>query len=213
MPNKYWPLADLKLTTERLELRVPNEEELVALAEIAAKGVHEPGQKPFLTPWTDLPANKRALYVMQQRWGRKSTWKIESWALEFGVFLGSQPVGIATLKAHNFPVLREVKTESWLGLEFHRQGIGTEVRKAILALAFEELGADSALTEVFQDNAGSQGVSRLLGYVHDGISRDVLDGHVVISDRLRLDSSNWILEAETAPVISGLNQARPWFGI
>ncbi len=54
------------------------------------------------------------------------------------------------------------------------------------SLAFDHLGADAALTEVFQDNHSSQGVSRKLGYEPDGISRDARGGEVVISDRLRL---------------------------
>ena len=42
----------------------------------------------------------------------------------------------------------------------------------MLALAFEHLGAEAAVSEVFQDNHASQAVSRKLGYEHDGISRD-----------------------------------------
>lgn len=172
MLNDYWPLAQLKLATKRLELRVPNDDELSELAQVAAIGVHEPGQQPFLTPWTDLPPCERALHVMQQHWSRRGTWCAEVWALEMGVFHAVQPVGMVTLKARNFSVLREVKTESWLGLEFHRQGIGTEARTDLMSFAFERLGAVTAVTEVFQDNVGSQGVSRRLGYRPDGITRD-----------------------------------------
>lgn len=71
MPNDYWPLAQLKLATSRLELRVPNDEELSELARVAASGVHELGEQPFLTPWTDLPPRERALHVMQQHWNRR----------------------------------------------------------------------------------------------------------------------------------------------
>ena len=41
-----------------------------------------------------------------------------------------------------------------------------------MAFAFEHLGAETAVTEVFRDNHASQGVSRKVGYEHDGISRD-----------------------------------------
>lgn len=70
--NDYWPLAHLKLATKRLELRVPNDEELSEFAQVAANGVHEPGEQPFLTPWTDLPPRERALHVMQQHWSRRA---------------------------------------------------------------------------------------------------------------------------------------------
>lgn len=213
MLNDFWSLAQLKLATARLELRVPNDDELSELAQVAANGVHEPGAQPFLTPWTDLPPRERALHVMQQHWSRRGAWRVEDWALEMGVFRGDQPVGMVTLKARNFPLLREVKTESWLGREFHRQGIGTEARTALLSLAFEGLGAVAALTEVFQDNVGSQGVSRRLGYRHDGISRDVLAGRAVVSDRLRLDASDWIPTDPANLVVTGLAKARPFFSI
>lgn len=211
MLNDYWPLAQLKLATKRLELRVPNDDELSALAQVAAIGVHESGQQPFLTPWTDLPPRDRALHVMQQHWSRRGTWCAEDWALEMGVFHAEQPVGMVTLKARNFSVLREVKTESWLGLEFHRQGIGTEARTALLSFAFGSLGAVTAVTEVFQDNVGSQGVSRRLGYRPDGISRDVLAGRVVVSDRLRLDGSDWATPDPTDLAVIGLAKALPFF--
>ncbi|GAA4661677.1 hypothetical protein GCM10025779_31060 [Arthrobacter cryoconiti] len=131
--------------------------------------------------------------------------------MELGVFSAGQPLGMVTLKAHNYSVLREVKTESWLGREFHRQGIGTEARRALLGLAFEGLGAVTALSEVFQNNAGSQGVSSKLGYRPDGISRDVLAGRVVVSDRLRLDVSDWVRTSPVELVVTGLAKALPYF--
>lgn len=212
MLNDYWPLAQLRLASKHLELRVPNDVELAALAGVASDGVHDVGEQPFLTPWTELPGHERALHVMQQHWSRRGAWRVDDWALEFGVFRGDQPVGMVTLKARNFLVLREVKTESWLGREFHRQGMGTEARTALLSLAFDRLGAVSALTEVFQDNAGSQAVSRRLGYRHDGISRDALAGRTVISDRLRLDVSDWAPTDAAAVAVTGLGKCLPFFG-
>ena len=50
----------------------------------------------------------------------------------------------------------------------------------MLALAFEHLSAEAAVTEVFQDNHASQGVSRKLGYEHDGISRDARGDEVLV---------------------------------
>ncbi|WP_104090669.1 GNAT family N-acetyltransferase [Arthrobacter sp. GMC3] len=213
MFEDYWPLANLSLATERLELRVPCDNELLEVAAVAADGVHEPGEQPFLTPWTSLPPEERARYVMQQHWSRRGSWTVENWALELGVFLGDHPIGMVTLKALNFSVLREVKTESWLGRGHHRRGLGTEARAAVLSLAFEGLGGVSALTEVFQDNPGSQGVSRKLGYRHDGISRDVLAGSVVISDRLRLDRTEWARINRPETVVNGLDASLPLFGL
>ena len=42
------------------------------------------------------------------------------------------------------------------------------MRGAVLALAFDGLGAESATTEAFVDNPASAGVSRALGYRPNG---------------------------------------------
>ena len=48
-----WPTLKLRLETPRLTLRIPNDDELARLAELAAEGVHRDGERPFLTPWTE----------------------------------------------------------------------------------------------------------------------------------------------------------------
>ncbi|TNM70534.1 GNAT family N-acetyltransferase [Deinococcus radiopugnans ATCC 19172] len=209
--NGHWPLFALRLETPRLELRPPHDGELAALADVAAGGIHLPGERPFLTPWTHLPPQERALYVMQQHWLSRGQWLPEAWSLGLGVFREGQPIGMVSLRGRDFPVLREVKTGSWLGLAFHGQGYGTEARAALLHLAFAELGAVAALSEVFQDNAASQGVSRTLGYRPDGISRDVLDGQPVVSDRLRLTREDWERHQRTPVTVTGLEACRRFF--
>lgn len=207
------PLLDLRLSTSRLVLRYPTDAELAAVAGLAAAGVHHPGERPYLTPWTEGTPQQTAAHVVQQHWSRRGEWSPEAWALELGLFKDGQPVGMVALRAREFPVRREVKTESWLGLAHHRQGLGTEARSALLQLAFEGLGAHSALTEVFRDNAGSQGVSRRLGYRHDGISRDVRGGHVVISDRLRLTRDDWYGTDRMRADVTGVAPCLPRFGL
>jgi RimJ/RimL family protein N-acetyltransferase len=206
-----WPLRQLRLTTERLVLRPPTEDELAALAALAAEGVHEPREHPFLTAWTDLPPAERARHVMQQHWRHLGTWTQDDWELELGVFRDGEPLGLVGLMGSEFAVLREVKTWSWLGLRHQRQGYGTEARAALLHLAFDGLEAEAARTEVFQDNAGSQGVSRKLGYQPDGISRDVLHGKAVVSDRLRLTRAEWLRAEQPKAEIVGLAECRDWF--
>ena len=209
MLTDHWPLRRLRLTTERLVLRLPTEDELADLADLAAAGVHEPGERPFLTPWTDLEPAARARYVIQDHWSSLGSWTPDDWALDLAVFRDDLPLGLVTLSARQFAVLREVRTGSWLGLAHHRKGYGTEARTALLHLAFAGLGAEAALSEVFQDNASSQTVSRKLGYRPDGISRDVLHGEAVVSDRLRLTRADW----QPRPVeVEGLEQCRDFFG-
>ncbi len=45
-----------------------------------------------------------------------------------------------------------VASFSWLSSDMRRQGVGTEMRQAILHFAFEGVGATEATTEAFLDN-------------------------------------------------------------
>jgi RimJ/RimL family protein N-acetyltransferase len=220
-----WPLYGLKIVTPGLELRLPREEELAELARIAGEGVHRPDERPFLTPWTEGSARDRELTVLQDHWGRLAGWAVDNWRLGLGVFRDGQPLGLVTLRARNFPVVREVTTSSWLGLEHHGKGYGTLARIGLLTLAFDHLGAVAARTEVFQDNHASQGVSRKLGYEPDGISRDARGDEVLVSDRLRLTAARFASHVashvasgvrsvdRSHVVVIGMAASRPMFGL
>jgi len=117
------------------------------------------------------------------------------------------------VSAHDFAVLREVATGSWLGLEHQGEGIGTEMRAAVLHLAFAGLGAVSAISGAFSDNGASLGVSRKLGYAADGITREVRRGQAATTQRLRIDARAW-RRNQTVPVtIDGLEPCLPMFGL
>jgi len=208
-----WPTYRLRITTPRVQLRLPDESELAELAALAGRGIHAPSERPFLTPWTDGTAEDRARSVLRGYWGQLSSWDVDDWRLGLGVFAtDGQPLGMVTLRARDFRVVREVTTSSWLGLEHQRQGFGTQARLGLLVLAFDHLGAEAALTEVFQDNAASQGVSRRLGYEPDGISRDARGGEVLVSDRLRLRRSTWDGREHAGVVVAGVDACAALFG-
>ena len=80
-------------------------------------------------------------------------------------------------------------------------------------MAFDHLDARAALTEVFQDNHASQGVSRKLGYEHDGISVDARGDDAVVSDRLRLTRKRWTEEKRPALRVDGMAACRAMFGL
>jgi RimJ/RimL family protein N-acetyltransferase len=123
-------------------------------------------------------------------------------------------LGVVTLRARDFLVVREVTTSSWLGLDYQGQGYGTEARVGLLTLAFDHLGARAARTEVFQDNHASQGVSRKLGYESDGISVDAGGSEPVVSDRLRLTCDKWTRQSPRPGVaVKGLSACREMFGL
>nr|WP_204343161.1 GNAT family N-acetyltransferase [Micromonospora terminaliae] len=208
-----WPLYGLTIVTSRLELRLPREEELAELARLAGRGVHRPDERPFLTPWTEGGAEDRARRVLQGHWGRLGDWSVAAWGLGLGVFRDGDPLGVVTLRGRDFPVVREVMTSSWLGIAHQGRGYGTEARVGLLTLAFEHLGARAARTEVFQDNHASQGVSRKLGYEHDGISVDARGDEALVSDRLRLTRERWSRQQRPPARVDGMAACRPMFGL
>ena len=212
MLRDLWPTYGLRITTQRLLLRLPNEAELSRLAELAGEGVHHPSERPFLTPWTEGSARDRAQFVLRGHWGGLADWTVPDWSLGLGVFtIDGEPRGMVTLRARDFPVVREVATSSWLGLQHQRQGFGTEARIGLLSLAFDHLGAEAAVTEVFPDNHASQGVSRKLGYQPDGISRDARGSEVLVSDRLRLTRDRWLADAHDGISVEGIEECRSMF--
>ncbi|MFF4034369.1 GNAT family N-acetyltransferase [Streptomyces sviceus] len=209
----HWPLVGLRLSTPRLELRLPNEDELAELGELAAEGIHEPDRMPFLVPWTDLPPADRARSVVQHHWLRRGDWSPENWALNLVVFEKDQVVGLQTIAAREFAVLREVSTASWLGARFQRQGIGTEMRAAVLHLAFAGLNALEAMSGAFEDNASSFTVSMKHGYELDGVERHVVRGRPAMMRRLRLTRARWEKHQHVPVSVVGLPPCLPMFGL
>ncbi len=212
MITDHWPLFGLRLTTPRLELRVPDLTDLARLAEVAAAGVHDPGRQPFLVPWTDGTAEEAARGTLQFQWRMWGQWSPDSWSLHFVTVLDGQVIGTQALDARQFATLREVGTGSWLGRAHHGLGLGTEMRAAVLDLAFTGLGAQWAVSEAFADNAASYGVSRKLGYADDGIARHVVRGEAVVGRRLRLDRAGWAAARTIDVRIEGLAPCLPMFG-
>ncbi len=212
MLSDLWPTYALRITTPRLTLRLPDAQELAALAQVAADGVHEPSERPFLTPWTEGTPEERVRILLQGHWDDLANWTPANWALGLAVFdSDNRPIGSVTLRARDFRVVRGVTTSSWLGLSHHHQGLGTEARAGVLTLAFDHLGATDAITEVFPDNHASQGVSRKLGYQPDGISKDARGDEVLVSDRLRLTAERWAEISHPPATVEGVEAARGMF--
>lgn len=160
MDPRHWPLCGLRIRTPRLELRLPDLELLDELSTVAAEGVHAPDSMPFTVPWTDAPPAERGRGVYQHVLGTVANWSVRNWVLSLAVLHEGKVVGRQDLGAADFAVTGEVNTGSWLGLAYQGQGIGTEMRAAVLHLAFAGLGARTATSSAMTDNPRSLGVSR-----------------------------------------------------
>ena len=209
---RNWPLFDLRLRTPRIELHVPNLAELDELADVAAAGVHDAAVMPFAVPWTDTSPEDRARSTVQYAWRHWASWTPEDWTCSFAVVENGQVVGVQEMHARDFAITREVGTGSWLGRRFQGRGIGTQMRAAELALAFEGLDARWAVSGAFLDNPASLGVSRKFGYEPDGVRVRPRRGEVATEQRLRLSQETWAKHRFVPVQISGLDRCRAQFG-
>ena len=169
--TEFWPLLDLVVRTPRLELRLLREVDFPRMVELVDNGIHDPGTMPFFVAWTDAEPSRRAREAAQWMWWHRANWSPENWTFTGGVFVDGHLVGVEDLGAERFRAVRSVETGSWLGRAHQGQGIGREMREAILHLAFAGLGADEALSGAFEDNAASIATSRAVGYEENGEAR------------------------------------------
>lgn len=212
MTHPLWPLLDLRLATGDLELRIPREDELPGFADVIERGIHPPDEMPFGIAWTDLPAAERNLESYRWWMSARASWRPDQWVLTLGVREGGRPVGFQDLRADRFAALRTVGTGSWLGLEFQRRGIGRQMRQAVLALAFDHLGAEVAESEAFLDNPASNRVSLAIGYEPNGFGRLAPRGVARETQRFRLTLDGWRSRPRPEVTVEGLDGCLALFG-
>lgn len=213
MAHPRWPLFDLRIRTPRLEVRYPDDALLGELAAVATQGIHDPDQMPFYSPWTRAEPSELEASSLKFWWGQRASWAPEQWAFSGVVLVGDRVVGAQDLMADHFAVTKSVKTGSWLGQAFQGQGIGKEMRAAVLHLAFAGLGAERAISGAFEDNPASLAVSRSLGYVENGdeiVSREGRRARVI---GLRLMRAAWERTRRQDIEVVGLDACRSWFGV
>ena len=186
-----WPVFELRITTERLELTPVADGDLVELAALARQGIHDPSSTPFPNLWTDRSGPEFERTFAQYFWSQRARWSVVSWTLPFVVRWNGVPIGIQQVEADDFPTLRTVNTSSWVGLGYQGMDFGTEMRAAVLAFAFDALGAELALSGAVEYNAASIRVSEKLGYVRNGVRRQSIRGKPVEAVLFRLTRERW----------------------
>jgi RimJ/RimL family protein N-acetyltransferase len=211
MANPYWPLFGLKVRTPRLEIRLPTDDDLVQLLEVARSGIHDPGYMPFTVPWTDAASPELERSSLKWWWSQRAGWSAEKWSYTGAVFVDGAPVGVQDMNAEHFAELRSVTTGSWLGQRFQGAGLGKEMRAAILHLAFAGLGAEEAHSAAWADNAASIGVSRSLGYRENGETRLLRRGDPARELSFRLTRADWEAARRGDISIDGLDACRDFF--
>ncbi|WP_205874862.1 acetyl-/succinyl-CoA transferase [Mycobacterium camsae] len=211
--SRHWPLFDLRITTPRLQLRLPTEDLIDQLIDAALDGVHEPDRMPFAVPWTRVAREQLPFNTLSFLWRELARFHPHDWHLPLAVVIDGEAVGVQGLIAKEFPVARRVESGSWLGLRYQGQGYGTEMRAAVVHFAFAALGAEVATSASFVDNPASIAVSRRIGYRDDGVERVAREGVMAEQLRFRLTRGDWERRRPVDVRIDGFDRCRPLFGL
>jgi RimJ/RimL family protein N-acetyltransferase len=205
-------LRGIRLRVPRLELRLPDEQELIELAELAKAGIHPPERMPFYVPWSDRAGLPEFLEEFaRHHLDRLAAWSPDEWSLNLVAFHEGAVIGTQTVRADRFAETRTVDTGSWLGQAWQNQGLGTEMRAAVLELAFRGLGAEAATSGSFEDNVQSARVSEKLGYREVGEAYHSPRGTPQRERQYRLERADW---RSPVPVeLAGVEEALAYFGL
>lgn len=207
-----WPLFDLRLRTPHLELRLPTDDDLLALVALARAGVHDEARSPFLVPWDEPPSPAFERQFLLHWWKVRGAWSPADWTLGLAVIADGAVIGVQDMMGTDFATRRSVLTGSWLGLAHHGRGYGTEMRAAVLWLAFEELGAVAAESGYIEGNVSSSRVSEKLGYEPNGMRiLDARPGTMRTERRVIVTPGTW--SRDRVPVtVEGMDACRGLFG-
>jgi RimJ/RimL family protein N-acetyltransferase len=210
--HRYWPLFDVRLTTGDLELAPMTEADLEATAAIVPDDLE---LNPAATGYRGVEERTwRGLVVHQEYWKAMGTWSPDDWEVYFVVRRAGEVLGLQGLEGPDFRSLRTVDTSSWLAAPARGQGVGKSMRRAVLALAFDHLGAQAAITSAWHDNHASLAVSRALGYRDNGesfLARGEAPDTLV---HLRMTRADWLAGGGAPDVqVEGLAPALPLFDL
>ena len=134
LSDYFAPLA-LRVITPRLTLQLPSGPELYQTLHVIERGIHDPSQMPFINAWTDLPSPRRERESLARWWRLRAEWTARDWRWSGAVHVEDSILGVQDLVGLDFLKTRQVKTASWLGLEYQGQGLGREMREAVLHLS------------------------------------------------------------------------------
>jgi len=204
-------LARLRITTPDLVLRTMRDDDIPGLA---ARLPDDVELDPSLPTYDGLEAGVGRGVALQQFYGRAlGGWTTEAWRLLLVAVHDGDVIGSQDLEGVDFRRRRTVQTASYL-VTHRGRGLGKQMRIAVLALAFDGLGARAAETEAWHDNAASLGVSSACGYEPNGETLHVRGNGADRMVRMRLTRERWQHQGLGRGVhVDGLVESLPFFGL
>ena len=210
--EQIWPAFSLSVQAGPLTLRAMRDEDLPALAEAAASGIHSDELRPFPTSWASGDAVTLGRDLGGRYWRYRTTLGSDEWALPLVARWHGRVVGVQGAEAVRYPVLRTPDTFSWLTRDVQGQGVGTLMRQAICALFFDELDAHQITSGAYADNPASAAVSRKVGYAANGTKLELRDETAALHHRFILDREGSVRPA-TPVTITGARGVRALLGV
>jgi RimJ/RimL family protein N-acetyltransferase len=204
------PFFDLRITCGEVLLRGVTDADLEILVSVIPDDLEmNPANEQFATLSRDADRRRQ---LVGETWKHRGTWSPDSWCLDLAVEVQGRVVGVQALEGEQFSQLRTVDSFSWLASEVRGRGLANLMRTGVLALAFDHLGAEVAISSARTDNAPSLAVSYRMGYVDNGITRTVTPTGPFELQHVRLTRDAWRAGGRTAEV-AGLEPCLPWFGL
>lgn len=210
-----YPPLGVRVVTPRLELRGATDDLLDRLAPLvrSGKAMADPPPWDDPSPFYESDPDVRVRSWLQGIWRGRGTVRRDAWRLYFVVMVDGEPIGQQDLTGREFESFGTVETTSWVASDARQRGIGTEMRSAILHLAFEGLGASEAHSEAAVDNAGSNRISERLGYECNGTAWATHHGQPVLGQRWRLVREMWAARRREDIELSGVEGCRIALGL
>ena len=205
-----WPFDDLRIRSGRVLLRGLTDADLPTLLEALPDDLEmDPRNERFSSL---SPDQDRRRQLVAEIWKHRGVWSPDSWCLDLAVEVEDRVVGLQALEGDQFRLLRTVDSFSWLGTQLRGRGLATEMRTGVLALAFDHLGAEVAVSSAYPDNTPSLAVSYRLGYVDNGLGRANTPTGPRDLQHVRLTREVW-RAGDRAADVTGLDPCLPWFGL
>jgi len=209
-----YPPLNVEVRTPRLTLAGASDELLERLVPLVRDGIANAEPWPFDDPmsfYADSP--EREWQWLRGIWVGRGRVSPDSWRLYFAVLVDGEPLGMQDLTGSNFTRFGTVSSFSWLAPGRRGQGLGREMRAAILHLAFAGLGAREAGSDAFVDNEASNRVSRGLGYEPNGTDWDTRRGEPARIQQWRLTRDVWERDRRDDIELTGVDECLPVLGI
>lgn len=178
-----YPPFGLVLRAGELTLRPLADADLAEYAALIRQPIFEDPQSAAVFGWYRAEPDVRLREALRFQWRLRSAIGPDEWTLPFGVWAGGRLIGCQDVVAARFAERRTVSSGSWLTLDAHGRGWGTLMRRAMLVLAFDHLGAERAESAAEIGNHASIGVSRSCGYVDNGVQMSTEPGPAVLQQR------------------------------